>query len=167
MSNYKPSVTVTSAQQGRTFRVINDLITFTLGSAQTGGAFSLLFDQVLPQGGVPMHAQTGQETFIIFDGKLEFSFQEDQGTTSVTATRGMVVHIPSGVGHAYSNKGATSAFLFVLFTPTGTTEHFFERLGVPVTDGEHLPPFVTPDPASLLALFEEFQVRLVDPEGLE
>jgi quercetin dioxygenase-like cupin family protein len=148
--------------EGRTLRVFNDLITIKLRGTQTQRAFSLFFVQVLPGGGVRRHTQLGQETFILFEGELEFSLQDGPTLTTFTATPGTVIHVPEGVAHGYRNASEAPAAFFVFFTPSGS-ERFFERLGVPVTDPNHLPAFAFPDPASLGALLEEFGVRIVSP----
>ena len=162
-SQQPPRVVVATARAGQTVRVLDDLVTFTVTGSQTEGAFSLLFDQVLPQGSVPMHTQTGQETFIIFQGQLQFCIQDNGQMSTFTADRGTVIHIPAGVPHSYTNLTTSSASMFVLFTPSGKTERFFKRLGVEVTDPGHVPPFVMPPPETLAAVFEEFQVQLVPP----
>ena len=161
----EPRVTVATTATGQTVRVLDDLVTFALSGSQTAGAFTLLFDRVLPGGAVPLHAQTGQETFILIEGQLEFSVQEDgEGqVSSFTAERGTVVHVPEGVPHSYTNPTASPALMFVLFTPAGKTRQFFERLGVPVADPANPPPFVMPEPDALAAIFAEFEVRLAPP----
>lgn len=169
-SDQKPRVIVRSAEEGRSFRVFNDLMTFTLTSDETQGAFSLIFDQVLPQGRVSMHSHSGQETFILFDGgNLTFRVQnrgEDEVTT-FTATRGTLVHIPEYASHSYTNESERAVSMFVIFTPAGSAERFFARLGVPVPDLTNPPAWVSPDPATLLALFQEFNVRLTSPRRAE
>jgi len=151
------------AGSGRTVRVLDDVLTVKLGGDQTHHAFSLFFDRVLPGGGVPAHVQQGQETFILFEGELEFSIGDGTALSTFTAARGTVIHIPEGVAHAYRNASGERAAFFVIFTPAGASERFFERLGVPVLDPERPPAFGSPDPQGLLALLEEFGIRIVPP----
>ena len=96
MSHQEQHLTYIPLEEGRTFRVLSDIMTFKLGRADTQGAFFLCFDQVPPQGGAAMHRQQGQETFVIFEGELEFSTQDESETSTFTASRGAVVHVPAG-----------------------------------------------------------------------
>jgi mannose-6-phosphate isomerase-like protein (cupin superfamily) len=162
MNDQAPRVITIPAGTGTTtLRVIHDLITFTLCGDQTQRAFSLFFDQVPPGGGVPAHTQRGQESFIMFDGELEFSVQDGTTRHTFTATRGTVIHVPEGAAHAYRNASTAPASFFVIFAPSGSSERFFERLGVPVRGPDNLPSFAPPDPKVLQALLEELGIRIV------
>ncbi len=150
-------------EEGRKFRVLTDLITFKLGGSDTQGTFFLIFDKVEPQGGVAMHRQSGQETFIIFEGELKFTIQQNDEVSTFTASRGAVVHVPAGVAHAYNNTSTSPTSMFVLFTPAGKTEQFFERFGVPVTDEHMIPSPVIPDAETLRIMQQEYNIQLVPP----
>lgn len=166
MNDQAPRViTIPAGTGATTLRVLNDLITFTLRGEQTQRAFSLFFDQVPPGGGVPAHTQRGQETFIMFDGELEFSAPDGTAPHTFTATRGTVIHVPEGVAHAYRNTSTAPATFFVIFAPTGASERFFEQLGVPVTGPDHLPLFAPPDPLVLQGLLEKLGIRIVTPSS--
>ena len=164
MNDQAPRVITIPAGAGTpTLRVLGDLITFTLRGDQTRRAFSLFFDQVPPGGEVPAHTQQGQETFIIFEGELEFSAQDGTTLETFTAGRGTVIHVPEGAAHGYRNVSTAPAAFFVIFTPSGASERFFERLGVPTSGPDHLPSFAPPDPQVLAALLEELGIRIVSP----
>ena len=166
MSHQEQHLTYIPLEEGRTFRVLSDIMTFKLGRADTQGAFFLCFDQVPPQGGAAMHRQQGQETFVIFEGELEFSTQDESETSTFTASRGAVVHVPAGIAHAYANISTVPASMLVIFTPAGLTERFFEQIGIPVTDRGNLPPPAFPDPERVQTLLQEHQVQLVMPPSL-
>lgn len=157
------AITVPAGTGAATLRMLGDLITFTLSGKQTQRAFSLFFNQVPPGAGVPAHTQLGQETFIMFEGELEFSFPDGTATHTFTATRGAVIHIPEGVAHGYQNTSSASAAFFVIFAPSGMSERFFGELGVPVTGPDHLPLFAPPDPQVLARLAKEVGLRSVPP----
>jgi quercetin dioxygenase-like cupin family protein len=146
--------------EGRTWQVLNDRVTVKLGSAQTQGAFALFFDQVPPGGKVPTHSHGGQETFMMVEGELQFRIQQGAALNAVTATVGTVIHIPAGAAHDYRNVSAATAAFFVLFTPAGASERFFERLGVPVPGPDDPPAQTQPEVAIPAALMEEFGVHL-------
>lgn len=163
MNNQEQHVTFMHLEEGRKFRVLTDLITFKLGGSDTQGTFFLIFDKVEPQGGVAMHRQSGQETFIIFEGELKFTIQQNDEVSTFTASRGAVVHVPAGVAHAYNNTSTSPTSMFVLFTPAGKTEQFFERFGVPVTDEHMIPSPVIPDAETLRIMQQEYNIQLVPP----
>ncbi|MEO6888575.1 MAG: cupin domain-containing protein [Ktedonobacteraceae bacterium] len=152
---------VPSLEEGPTYRVLSDLMSFPLGSTQTEGTFLLCFNQVPPQGEVAMHRQTAKETFIVWEGEIEFSTLSNGAITRFRAPRGAIVHVPEGVAHAYRNVSEIPASMLVLFMPAGQTEHFFARLGVPVTDRTQPPPPAMPDPVLLQKLLKNSQVQIV------
>ena len=156
-------VTHIPLENGRKFRVLTDLMTFKLEGSDTQEAFFLIFDKVEPQGGVAMHRQSGQETFVIFEGELEFTIQQNDEVSTFTTSQGAVVHVPAGVAHAYNNISASPTSMFVLFTPAGKTEQFFERFGVSVTDEHAIPSSVIPDAETLQIMLQEYNVQLVPP----
>lgn len=158
-------VSVIASGQGRTFRVFDDLLTFSLTSEQTGGAFSLIFDRLLPGGSVPTHSQKGMETFIVLEGQVEFVLQEEKGGALVTYTAGpgSVIHVPQFLGHGYRNPTSAPAALFVIFTPGEGAERFFEKIGVSVPDPKAPPPFTFPEPDVLQQLMREYGIRHVAP----
>jgi quercetin dioxygenase-like cupin family protein len=156
-------ITYLSLEEGRKFRVLTDLMTFKLGGIATQEAFFLIFDKVEPQGGVAMHRQSGQATFIIFEGELEFTIQQNDKASTFTASRGAVVHLPAGVAHAYNNISASPTSMFVLFTPAGKTEQFFERFGVSVANEHTIPSPVIPGAETLRIMQQEYDVQLVPP----
>ncbi len=152
---------IPSLEEGPTYRVLWDVMNFPLRSSQTGGAFLLCFNQLPADAQVGMHRQPGQETFIVWEGEIEFSTLSHGDLSTFNASRGAIVHIPEGVAHAYRNISAVPASMLVLFMPAGPTEHFFKRLGVPIVDRTQAPPPTLPDPETLLALLKDYQVNLV------
>ena len=156
------SMIVLPPEFGQTFRVVTDLMTFKLTSTQTQNAFFLCFHDVPPQSGVDMHTQAGQETFIVFDGELEFSTLKDEEVVKYAASRGAVIHVPEGIPHKYQNTSADPASMVVLFTPGGA-ERFFERVGVPIGDHTQASAPLSPDPEEVEKLLRQYKVRLVAP----
>lgn len=153
----------TLEEGAETYRVLSDLMTFKLSGTHTRGTFFLCFNQVPPQGGAGMHRQKGEETFIIWEGELEFSTQHENTITTFTASRGAIIHVPQGVAHGYRNTNDAPASMLVIFAPAGKAEQFFRTLGVPVADHTHAPLPTPPDLEALQALLQEHQVELVAP----
>jgi quercetin dioxygenase-like cupin family protein len=148
------------ANEGRSLRVITDIGTFKLTGGDTGGAYLLMEWRVPPQGGVPMHAQAGQETFYIVEGSFSFRGRRpsDEHYT-LLAERGDTIHVGERVPHSYKNIGNGPGRMLVLMAPAGRARQFFEEIGTPVEDAaSFLAPASLPDPATLVATLQKYQV---------
>lgn len=155
------SLILCPAGEGASFRVLSDVMTFKLTGAQTQDALFLCFDQVPPGGGVTMHKQAGQETFLVFEGELEFcTLSEPDGERVIfTASRGDVVHVNEYIPHAYRNTTEVSASMFIFFTPAGA-EQFFQKLGSPIMDSDVKAPSLSPE--LFRDLLQQYGVQLVE-----
>lgn len=150
------------AGEGPAFRVLSDTMSFKLVGEQTQEALFICFDEVPPGGGVSMHTQPDQETFLLFAGELEFRTLSEPGEfLTFTARRGDVIHVPAGVPHGYKNISGTPAEMFIVFCPAGA-EKFFQRLGISAaeSDGQDRQPL---DPERLQQLMKQFGVQYVRP----
>lgn len=148
------------AGEGRSLAVLTDIGTFKLVSEDTEGAFLLMEWRVPPQGGAPLHAQGGQETFYIVEGSFTFrgrhAFTEHY---TLVAEPGDVIHVPERVSHSYQNMGTEPGKMLVLMAPAGRSQQFFEEIGTPVTDASSAPTAVAMlDPATLIATLQKYQV---------
>ena len=149
------------AGEGPSFRVLSDVMMFKLTGAQTQNAFFLCFDQVPPGGGVNLHKQAGQETFLVFEGELEFcTLSEPDGERVIfTASRGDVIHVNEDVPHAYRNTTNVPASMFIFFTPAGA-ERFFQKLGSPTAESDEKVPSLSPE--LFRDLLRQYGVQLVE-----
>ena len=58
----------------KTVRVVSDLVTFKITSAETGGAYSLFETQTPPQAGSPRHIEhREEEAFLVLEGEYTFA----------------------------------------------------------------------------------------------
>jgi quercetin dioxygenase-like cupin family protein len=157
----RPDIHHIAATEGKTLQVLGDRVTIKLGGEETLGAYFLAEDEVPPQGGVPLHSQTTQETFYILAGEFEFTWQasDDSPPGSISIAPGAVVHIPAGISHAYRNRGTAPGRILFIIAPAGMTEQFFEEIGVPVT-GEPAPP---PGPEHVQRILRKYGVTVHTP----
>jgi quercetin dioxygenase-like cupin family protein len=163
----QPDIHHIAATEGKTLQVLTDRVTIKLGGEETGGAYFLAEDEVPPQGGVPLHSQTTQETFYILAGSFEFTWQgpgEGQ-PRSISIAAGSVVHIPAGIFHSYRNRGEEPGRILFIIAPAGMTERFFEEIGTPLAANGDLPqtPAPLPDPVRLLEIMQKYGVMVGIP----
>jgi len=153
-----------AATEGTTLQVLADRVTIKLGGEETGGAYFLAEDEVPPQGGVPLHSQTSQETFYVLAGDFEFTWQQSPASppSSINLAKGSVVHIPAGVFHAYRNQGTAPGRILFLIAPAGMTAQFFAEIGRPVAGDRAANPVPAPlpDPARLQAIMRQYGVSV-------
>ena len=111
---------------GRSLRVLGEVVTYKITSERTGGAYSLFEIVSEPGGGPPPHVQHREdETFYVLEGEYEFL---DDGHTMRVGT-GSLVYVPKGNLHTYKNVGMTPGKMLVSQTPGGLHERFFEEIG--------------------------------------
>jgi quercetin dioxygenase-like cupin family protein len=123
-----------SARGGSAYRILGELITFKVTSADTGGAFSVGELISPPGGGPPLHTHPAAEVFIIQEGAFEFSGLERKELYTIRATPGDIVYIPGGAPHAYKTVSPTPGKALGILVPGGEMERFFAEVGTPVTD---------------------------------
>jgi quercetin dioxygenase-like cupin family protein len=113
MSRYS----VVPAGEGVNYKWENDHVFVKLPGSQTGGAFSLVEDNLKAEFALGLHEhRTHSETFYILEGGLKF-FMDGKW---FTAAKGTMVHIPAGVPHAVKMAGGPGKSLMI-FQPS-----FFE-----------------------------------------
>lgn len=134
-----PKLNYSEQDQGEAIWHLGALVTIRLDAADTGGALSVV-ETVAPRGmGSPPHVHTREEeTFIVLEGELVFSFD---GTETVAGS-GTVVHLPRDIPHWFTVESETARFLNVI-TPGGF-ENFFRTLSEPAARRELPPPLDGP-----------------------
>ena len=119
--------THTRAGDGRSLRVLGEVVTYKITSERTGGAYSLFEVVSEPGSGPPPHVQHREdEAFYVLEG--EYEFLDDDGRTTRVGT-GSLVYVPKGNLHTYKNVGTTLGKMLVIQTPGGLHERFFEAMG--------------------------------------
>ena len=107
--------------QGKDYEWGKDHIFVKLSSAETGGALTLIQDNLKAGFNLGMHLHnTHSESFFILEGEVEF----ETGSTSFTAKKGSVVHLPAGIPHAA--KSTTGGRMLMFYAPGGFDEMLAE-----------------------------------------
>jgi quercetin dioxygenase-like cupin family protein len=151
-----------TANEGRSFLVGADLVTFKVVSHQTGGKYAIFEVITPPLSGPPnLHTHPSQETFYTLEGEYEIYGMQADGPYTIKATAGAVVHIPGGVPHNYKNVGDTPGRALLIFSPAGM-EQFFAELGLPVADKANPPVLDSPpDMDRFIAISHKYQVNVL------
>ncbi len=123
-----------AAGGGPAVRIIGELITFKVTSAETGDAFTVTELVSQPGGGPPLHTHRAAEVFIIQEGAFEFTGLDGDEIYTIRATPGDTVYIPGGAPHTYTCVGTTPGRAFGVLAPGSEMERFFREVGTPVTD---------------------------------
>ncbi|MBV9262036.1 MAG: cupin domain-containing protein, partial [Pseudolabrys sp.] len=120
MTNYH----VVPAGQGTNYRWERDNIFVKVAGTQTGGAFSMVEDNLKAEFALGLHEhRTHSETFYILDGSLKF-YMDDRW---FTAEKGATVHIPAAVPHAVKMAGGPGQSLMI-FQPSFFEDYLAELI---------------------------------------
>jgi len=115
--------------------------TILVSSDDTAGRFCLIDMFVPPGGGPPPHRHDFEETFVLLEGELAFTFRGQTQTIQASET----VNIPSNAPHRFQNSSSQPARMLCICAPGGQ-DKFFMEVGVRV-DGPRTPA-PPPDPAT-------------------
>lgn len=152
------STTVTNTQSskvlapgaGDSFSMMGVTVTPKVVSQDTGGAYCLLEQQVLPGGGSPPHIiYEADKVIYVVTG----SFAILAGEEIVQAEAGACVIIPRGVIHNFKNVGTEPGKILVSLTPAGH-EDFLRELSS-VTQGG------PPDKARMAEVARRHHIELI------
>ena len=130
--------------------LVGDTYTVLLSGNDTAGHFCLI-DMHLPPGGGPApHRHDFEETFILLEGEIEFTFRAEKAMVRA----GETIHIPANAPHMLRNQSEAAARMLFLCSPSGQ-EEFFKSVGV------SLPTRTSPAPkldkAAMAAFIEKAQ----------
>lgn len=155
METKSSSTTRIAPGEGRSLRVLGELVTCKVTSERTGEAYSL-FEVVSPPGGVPRpHIQHWEdECLYVIEGVFEF-VEEDE---TFLAGPGSVVYVPKGNLHAHRNAGPAAGRLLVAQTPGGLYERFFDEVGESATAGAATKDGL--DPSGLAATAAKYGIEM-------
>ena len=108
--NMKQGVIHLRSGDGRSLRVLGEVMTHKITSDRTGGAYSLFEVVSEPGGGPPPHVQHREdEVFYVLEGEYEFV---DDGHT-MRVGKGSLVYVPKGNLHTYKNVGMAPGKMLV------------------------------------------------------
>src|SRR5215470_8313906 len=115
--------------------VVGGTYTILLSGKDTAGRFCLIDLYVPPGGGPPPHRHDFEETFVLLEGELQFTFRGAEKTVRSGAT----INIPANAPHQFRNSSAVPARLLCICSPAGQ-EEFFMKVGIPVATRTTPPP---------------------------
>ncbi|HEY9847931.1 MAG TPA: cupin domain-containing protein [Leptolyngbyaceae cyanobacterium] len=148
--------------EGKSFWVIEDLVTFKAVGEDTNGGYSLLEITVQPESsGPPQHWHREEvESLYILEGELLI----ESGEKSLTATAGSFVLVPKGIPHTYRNLTKSHARMLAIITPANAAK-FFEKAGIPATDKSTPAPLPEPEKmGELIAIANQHNIEIHVPE---
>jgi quercetin dioxygenase-like cupin family protein len=94
-----------------------------VSSADTGGAFTLMEDNLKREFALGLHVHRQHaETFYILEGNVAFYIDGDWMTASPATT----IHIPPGVPHAVTLPGGQTGKMLMIFQPSGFDQYLAE-----------------------------------------
>lgn len=73
------------------------------------------------------HRHDFEESFILLDGEIEFTFRN----TKLVIGAGETINIPANAPHSFVNSSTRSARLLCICSPAGQ-ERFFSEVGIPL-----------------------------------
>lgn len=116
---------------GQVVGVLGAHSTFKVLSAQTGGAYAVLEQEVPAGRGPPLHVHRHEtEIFYILEGQFEVTI----GGQKVPAAVGALVVGPRDIPHTFRNVGTTTGKLLLTIIPGRFADFFLEEDRVPDMD---------------------------------
>jgi quercetin dioxygenase-like cupin family protein len=115
--------------------LVGDTYTITVSGQDTAGQYCIIDMHIPPGGGPGPHRHDFEESFLLLEGELQFTFRGEQRTAAAGAT----VHIPANAPHQFHNSSSTPARVLCLCAPAGQDE-LFRLVGVPVATRTTPPP---------------------------
>jgi uncharacterized cupin superfamily protein len=142
---HDPGAGETLSLRGTTIRVLST-------AAQSVGASTFEF-LAMPGWDTGSHLHsTVEEQFYVLDGEMEIR----AGDRLVSAHPGTFVHVPTGVAHAFANRGTAPSRMLLVCTPPGHERYFAELAAILARDG-------APDPDEIGSLRARYDTTQVSP----
>jgi quercetin dioxygenase-like cupin family protein len=111
---------IVSAGEGTNYDWTLDHTFVKVSTADTGGAFTLMEDNLKLEFSLGLHLHRQHaETFYILDGSVDFYIDGDWMTAATATT----IHIPPGVPHALALPGQQTAKLLMIMQPAGFDQY--------------------------------------------
>jgi len=102
--------------EGPNYNWENDHTFVKVGSEQTGGAYTLMEDNLKASFALGLHKHdTHAETFYFLEGVVDFYMDGEW----IKATKGTTIHVPPGVPHACKVANGEPAKMLMIYQPSG------------------------------------------------
>ena len=164
MSNDKQHTTL-AADEGESYLVFTDIITFKVTPADTDGQYFVV-EALSPPGSGPyfLHTHPPQETFYVVEGDYEIYGRNEGGKYAIRARPGTTVLVPGGEPHGFKNVGDTPGRMILTYEPAEPMVEFFRDIGIPVKDRDNPPvPAGPPDMDQIMAILARHQLVPLEP----
>jgi len=154
---------VVDTEDGPTYRVVNDLVTFKAVAADTNGVYSLFEIHTAPgRGMLPLRQRYEDAACWVLEGGYTFLL----GKQAVRLDAGDYAFVPRGTVYGYTNNGAAPARMLLLVTPGGIHERFFTDVGERIDDRRGLPtPGGSPDLPQLASIAQKYGIEILPPSA--
>lgn len=117
---------------GKVVGVLGSRSTFKVLSEQTGGAYAILEQQVMPGHGPPLHVHRHEtEIFYILEGTFAFTL----GGRTIEAPAGTTAVAPRDIPHTFRNTGTDTGRLLLTVIPGRFADYFLDVDNLP--EGDH------------------------------
>ncbi len=132
-------------REGTNYDWENDHTFVKVGANETGGAYTLMEDNLKASFALGLHRHdTHAETFYFLEGAVDFYVDGDW----IKATPGTTIHVPPGVPHACRVAGGQPARMLMIYQPSGfdgflaemaqmTDEDFADEAKMSALNGEY------------------------------
>jgi quercetin dioxygenase-like cupin family protein len=108
---------------GRSYDWTRDHTFVKVSTADTGGAFALMEDNLKVEFALGLHLHRQHaETFYILDGDVNFWIDGDW----TTAAPGTCIHIPPGIPHAVDLPPGRTGRMLMIYQPSGFDQYLAE-----------------------------------------
>ncbi len=123
------------ATNERYIGLVGDTYTITVAGEDTHGRFCVIDMHVPPGGGPGPHRHDYEETLIVLEGAMEFTFRGEK----LTALADDTINLPSNAPHRFHNASSEAVRMICICSPAGI-DKFFLEVGVPVATRTTPPP---------------------------
>lgn len=153
--------------EGETLMFMGNLYTIKISAAATDNQYFLFEELVPPTAGPPLHRHPEAEVFYVVQGEFEFILNDIQ--TSIRATQGDIINVPSQAVHTFKNIGSTVGKLLIFVIP-GDEEEFFREAGIPISDLSQVPDLNQPPDLRLVdmnkvkTLAAKYKIEVINPD---
>lgn len=138
--------------QGTNYDWENDHTFVKVSAADTGGAYTLMEDNLKANFALGLHRHDHHaETFYFLEGDVDFYVDGDW----LRATPGTTIHVPPGVPHACRVADGKPARMLMIYQPSGFDGFLAEMGGMSAEDFE--------DEARMAALNEKYDIIPMGP----
>ena len=108
---------------GRSYDWTRDHTFVKVSTADSGGAFALMEDNLKVEFALGLHLHRQHtETFYILDGEVNFWIDGDW----MTAAPGTCIHIPPGIPHAVDLPPGRTGRMLMIYQPSGFDQYLAE-----------------------------------------